>query len=253
MSGQDDQFKYVEETVNQTAHAPLFLAEGNDAKTPYLLVSGKFVNAANNADVNLVEWNGQKYTEEGYLNLVAGMANVSQYYTYVGKVTVDGQEVDKYESFSADLLKMEDNADNDWGANAVLKNETTQFYTVTFKADGKTVENATPVGVQNVKTAIAAFGEVKYWNGGNTYYFVPIRHQELTAKTETTPAVNYYGVVRNHVYKMNISKINGYGTPVANPNQYIDKPENPDEGDTYMEAEVVILDWKVVNNDVELN
>lgn len=250
LSGKDEQFKYVEETVNQTAHAPLFLAEGNDAKTPYLLVSGQFVNAANDEAVNLVEWKGQKYTAQGYLNLVAGMANVSKYYT---AETVDG--VTTYTSFSANLLELKDNTENDWGAHAVLKNESTEFYTVEFLADGVTVnkEKVTKVETDEVVEAIAAFGEVKYWNGGNAYYFVPIRHQELTAATETAPAVNYYGVVRNHVYKMNISKINGYGTPVANPEQYIDKPENPDEGDTYMQAEVVILDWKVVNNEVELN
>ena len=51
---------------------------------------------------------------------------------------------------------------------------------------------------------------------------------------------------------MTISKISGYGTPVANPNQAIDEPEKPTEGDTYMEADVVILDWRVVENNVEL-
>ena len=52
---------------------------------------------------------------------------------------------------------------------------------------------------------------------------------------------------------MNITKINGYGTPVSDPNQAIDEPENPEEGNTYMQAEVVILDWWVVENNVELN
>jgi len=245
LSGQDDQFKYVEETVNQTAHAPLFLAEGNDAKTPYLLVSGKFVNAADGkTPVNLVEWNGQKYTAEGYLNLIAGMDKVSKYYT---AVTENG--VTTYTSFTADLLKLKDNTANDWGATAVLKDENTQFYTVEFLADGVTVnkEKVQKASIDEVKKAIAEFKEIKYWNGGNTYYFVPIKHQANDAET------NFYGVVRNHVYKMNITKINGYGTPVSDPNQAIDKPENPEEGDTYMEAEVVILDWKIVNNEVELN
>lgn len=250
LSGKDDQFKYVEETVNQKAHAALDLSNDNDGTTPYLLVSGKFVKKGTNEGVNLVEWRGQKYTAEGYLKLIAGMANVSKYYT---AVTENG--VTTYTSFTADLLELKDNTANDWGATAVLKDETTQFYTVDFLADGVTVnkEKVQEASIDEVKAAIAAFEEIKYWNGGNTYYFVPIRHQEFTAKTETTPAVNYYGVVRNHVYKMNITNINGYGTPVSDPNQGIDKPENPDEGDTYMQAEVVILDWKVVNNDVELN
>lgn len=237
LTGQDNDFKYVEETVNQTATAKNAL----NSVSPYLLVSGKFVKAGTTEAVDLVEWRGQKYTLEGYLNLIAGMAKVSQYYT---AETVDG--VTTYTSFTANLLEMKDNTANDWGATAVLKDESTQFYTVTFNADGQTVATATEAAIADVKAAIAEFGEVKYWNGGNTYYFAPIKHQAKDAET------NFYGVVRNHVYKMNISSITGYGTPVADPTQGIDEPEDPTEGDTYMNAEVVILDWRIVENDVEL-
>ena len=236
LSGKDGESKYVEETVNQTPTAQSAL----NSVSPYLLVSGYFADAEGEA-VSLVEWRGQKYTAEGYLNLIAGMEKVSQYY-YI-KETVNG--VNKYESFKADFLEMKDNTANDWGATAELTSDAPTFYTVTFKADGKTVDTATEVSVETVKEAIAEFGQVQYWNGGNTYYFVPIKHQAAEDG-------NFYGVVRNHVYKMTISKISGYGTPVANPNQAIDEPEKPTEGDTYMEADVVILDWRVVENNVEL-
>lgn len=241
LKGKDGEFKYVEETVNQTATAKNAL----NSVSPYLLVSGKFVDASTKQAVDLVEWRGQKYTKEGYLNLIAGMEKVSQYYTATTVVTSEGA-VTKYTSFTADLLELVDNADNDWGATAVLKDENTEFFTVTFKADGKTVEKATLADIDDVTAAIAEFGEVKYWNGGNTYYFAPIKHQTATDDT------NFYGVVRNHVYKMNISSITGYGTPVANPAQAIDEPEDPTEGDTYMNAEVVILDWRIVENNVDL-
>ena len=234
-------YKYVEETVNQTA----VKKDAMNKQNPYLLVAGYFQDKATNQPVDLVEWRGQKYTKDGYLNLVAGMANVSKYYT---AVTENG--VTTYTSFTADLLKLKDNKENDWGATAVLKDENTQFYTVKFLADGVTVdkENVQTASIGDVKAAIADFGEVQYWNGGNTYYWVPIMHQASTNDT------NYYGVVRNHVYKMNISKISGYGTPVSEPTQGIDEPEKPTDSETYLAAEVVILDWKVVeNNDVELN
>ena len=233
--------KYVEETVNQVATA----ADALDNDSPYLLVSGKFVDAKTNAAVDLVEWRGQKYTEKGYLNLIAGMESVSQYYYIDGK-DADGNNV--YKSFKADFLEMVDNNSNDWGATAMLKSDAPQFYTVTFEDDGKTIVNeATTAAIADVKAAIAEFGEVQYWNGGNTYYFVPIKHQANDAET------NFYGVVRNHCYQMNISKINGYGTPVANPGQAIDQPEKPTEDDSYMNAEVVILNWNVIANDnVEL-
>lgn len=253
LTGKDDTFKYVEETVNQTATTQSAL----NSVSPYLLVTGKFVKKGtagteNEEAVDLVEWRGNKYTAEGYLNFIAGNPEISQYYT---ATTTGGGDaaVTKYTSFSADLLKLQDNEENDWGATAVLKNKNTEFYTVTFKADGKTIDKATKVTVAEGQTnpvvaAIAKFGEVQYWNGGNTYYFVPIQHQVFNATDKT----NHYGVVRNHIYKMNITKMSGYGTPVADPNDAIDQPEKPTIGDTYLAAEIVVLDWRVISNDVTL-
>ena len=245
------EFKYVEETVNQTATSAADL----NSVSPYLLVTGKFVKKGTTEAVNLVEWRGNKYTAEGYLNFIAGMPEISQYYTYKGKTTNEkGEEVDEYQSFTADLLELKDNEANDWGATAELKNASTEFYTVTFKADGKTIDKATKVTVAEGETnpvanAIASFGEVLYWNGGNAYYYTPILHQ--TDETENG-INNYYGVVRNHAYKINITKIQGYGTPVAKPNQLIDQPEKPNEGSTFLAADIVVLDWRVISNDVTL-
>lgn len=233
-------YKYVEETVNQT---PLAASDINNAN-PYLLVAGKFVDAVTEEAVNLVEWRGHKYTAEGYLNFMAGSADLSQYWVKSG---------DTYTSFSSDLLELVDaNAEGatDWRAIAQLKNAETEFYTVTYKADGVTLDldkKPTKVETKEVTDVIAKFGAVQYWNGGNTYYFVPIKHQTAD---ETT---NYYGVVRNHWYKVNISKIQGYGTPVSNPEELVDVPEIPVDEDTWMQVDIVILDWKVVeNNDVVL-
>lgn len=245
----NDTPKYVEETVNQT---PLAASDINDAN-PYLLVAGKFVDAKNQP-VNLVEWRGQKYTAEGYLNFIAGYAELSQYYT-AKVIEKDGEKVTEYTSFSAELLTLADDQTTDWKAQAVLKDPNTKFYTVTFKADGKTIEEGEEVvgGSAIVAGIIADFGYVQYWNGGNTYYFVPIKHQTATAATETDEATNFYGVVRNHYYKVNISKIIGYGTAVSKPEQLIDSPEVPEDEESWMAATIEILDWKVVeNNDVVL-
>lgn len=224
-------FRYVEETVSQTANT----VETDDVN-PYLLVAGKFVDANGDA-VELVEWRGRKYTLGGYLNFIAGNSKIAQYWTKSGNT---------YTSFAAELLEMVDDEDTDWKAEAKLKDADTQFYTCTFNADG-TVNEATEVATSVVEAAIAEFGEVQYWNGGRTYYYTPIKH-------ETVGTNNFYGVVRNHVYNVAISAITGYGTPVANPEQAIEIPEKPVDDKSYLAADVVILDWKVVlNEDVELN
>lgn len=89
----------------------------------------------------------------------------------------------------------------------------------------------------------------KVWKSGNTYYYFDIRH--LSASTNPTTTPGYYGVVRNHVYKTNVNGIFGLGTPVYDPDEII-IPEKPKEEDVYMAAEINILSWRIVNQDVEL-
>lgn len=237
-------FRYVEETVCQTPQTEEAIKKAmlGDNQKPYLVVAGEFVDAKTGEKVELVEWRGRKYTMDGYLNFIAGNSKVSQYWTK----NADGT----YTSFSVELLELVADEDVDWLASAQLKDENTQFYTCTFKPDG-TVDAATPVVVAEGETnpvaaAIAEFGKVQYWNGGNTYYYTPIKH-------ETVGTDNFYGVVRNHVYNVTIKSISGYGTPVSHPDNAIEIPEKPVDDHSYLAAEVVILDWKVVNNEVELN
>jgi hypothetical protein len=81
------------------------------------------------------------------------------------------------------------------------------------------------------------------YNDGMTYYYADIR--QLGRKDSAAE----YGVVRNHVYKVNIATITGLGTPVYDPNVDVDIPERPKDMHSYVAAEVRILSWKVVKNE----
>ncbi|MDE6159709.1 MAG: Mfa1 family fimbria major subunit [Bacteroidaceae bacterium] len=78
------------------------------------------------------------------------------------------------------------------------------------------------------------------WNSGMTYYYSEIKH--LNSLT---------GVVRNHIYGINVTKIAGLGTPVYDPTKVI-YPEQPKENDHFIAAQIDILSWRVVNEDYEL-
>lgn len=80
------------------------------------------------------------------------------------------------------------------------------------------------------------------WNSGMTYYYDEIKH--ITDSKMT-------GVVRNHIYKVNITKIAGLGTPVYDPEEVI-YPEKPEKNDHYIAAEIKILSWRVVTDNYEL-
>lgn len=81
------------------------------------------------------------------------------------------------------------------------------------------------------------------YNDGMTYYYADIRH--LGRKDSAAE----YGVVRNHVYKVNIATITGLGTPVYDPDINFITPERPSDVNSYVAAEVRILSWKVVKNE----
>ena len=87
---------------------------------------------------------------------------------------------------------------------------------------------------------------LKYENG-QTYYYTDIKH----LGAEGTKGE--YGVVRNHVYQFNIADINGYGTPVFNPETDFVTPERPKDVETFVAAEINILTWRVVEQNNTLN
>lgn len=82
---------------------------------------------------------------------------------------------------------------------------------------------------------------------GRVYYYTPIRH---LATTEGK--LGYYGVVRNHSYKINLQAVSGFGTPVYDPEKVID-PTLPEEENIWLAARINVLSWRVVKSDVNLD
>lgn len=116
----------------------------------------------------------------------------------------------------------------------------------------KTIElfdnNHNPVTIDVVNKALAAeTNKAQVRTEGCVYYYTPIRH---LASEETK--LGYYGVVRNHSYKVNIQEINGFGTPVFDPKKEID-PTLPEEKDIFLAARINVLSWRVVNSNVNLD
>ena len=81
---------------------------------------------------------------------------------------------------------------------------------------------------------------------GKAYYFIPISHLATNAAK-----VGYYGVVRNHWYKIALNSLTGYGTPVYDEDKIID-PTMPEDQATYLAAKINVLQWRVVSQSVDL-
>ena len=81
---------------------------------------------------------------------------------------------------------------------------------------------------------------------GQTYYFVDIEHLGTAGAK--------YGVVRNHVYQIDINSVKGFGSPVYSGIDFIiPSPEYPEDyEDSYVAAKINILSWKVVKQGVDI-
>lgn len=103
----------------------------------------------------------------------------------------------------------------------------------------------TEVSKDDVNAAIGA-DKAEIRTDGKAYYYIPIRHLGTDEAK-----VGYYGIVRNHFYKITLDGIKGFGTPVYNSAKEID-PTKPSYDNTYLAARVQVLQWRVVNQNVSL-
>ena len=74
------------------------------------------------------------------------------------------------------------------------------------------------------------------------YYQVPIKHNQTTGDVS-------YGTVRNHIYELTLSKIAKIGNPVFDENEKLVLIPG-EEKNYYVSAELKILRWRVVTQDV---
>ena len=80
------------------------------------------------------------------------------------------------------------------------------------------------------------------WKTGLTYYYTMINHFG-----------DADGVVRNHSYDVNITAFHGLGTPIFEKDDFYIIPEIPVEQKAYnLTAQINVLSWALVSNDVEL-
>ena len=195
----------------------------------------------NGASVEVASWYGHDYVGEEALRTVVANTLASQLYYMDG---TGYKSIDPSHLMVKEADEPNPNPDADMKAYHVFfqlstAGEAKEWYTYSttegFKVATKDAVNVILGGVE----------PALLYKGGQTYYFTDIKHLPSTvADTE-------YGVVRNHVYKVNINKISGLGTPVFDGNtQFV--PVKPADITTYVSAEVRVLSWRVVEHDYDI-
>lgn len=210
-----------------------------------LILKGKLVDA-NDKAFELVKWNGQEMVD--VQNLKKAVAAQLQYLVYSYTENADKKT---YTSISdTDLECIPGPAAN---SEYDVENYEVYFQLTTDAAkkswalkSGEDLDDqdASQINYYLGKNIPAA----TVYAGGQTYYYVDIKHLGVD---ESKPA--RYGIVRNHIYDIEIQSIKGYGTPVFNPGGNIIVPETPtDEQGVYVAAKINVLSWRVVKQGVNI-
>lgn len=191
--------------------------------------------------IEIATWYGNDYIGEMALRTVVANTLAAQLYSLNGA---------EYKSIEANDLKVVEADETNPNPDATLK-----AYHVFFQLSdaGVAKEWYTYSSTEGFKAATddsvnVILGGVEpalLYNDGQTYYYTDIKH--LPSTVDATQ----YGVVRNHVYKVNISSIAGFGTPVYDGDTKFN-PETPEDIKTYVSAEVRILSWRVVEHGYDL-
>lgn len=224
-------------TLPNTPESKVTDLKNNDLTKLAVAATLKYKDASNNWHyAEICRYNGVSIL--GIDNLKRQVAlTFSQYYT-----STDGAT---YTQLSKDDINFKD------------PDATTQQYLVTptladapagTKYYTKTTTGTTPAFTEVDKATVLAAIEAdkaEVRKDGRAYYYVPIKHLGSKGKLAE------YGIVRNHFYKITLSGIKGFGTPVYDPSKVV-VPAVPTYQDTYLAARVQVLQWRVVNQNASL-
>ena len=116
-----------------------------------------------------------------------------------------------------------------------------------MNADNTVIESANwAKSVEDILNGETGFNVVKNelvcYKNGMCYYQVPIKHNQTADDIA-------YGTVRNHIYELTLSKIAKLGQPVFNEDEKLVLIPG-EEKNYYVSAELKILSWRVVSQDV---
>lgn len=197
-----------------------------------------YKDGADYKPVEICQYRGQAYLHvEDVKKEVAN--NFADYYIKKGDTRTKLQSSDIEFTTQADGIK-------DYQVVATLRSlaagETLQKKTGTTE-EASSYQDVTRETLQNLMNGEPA----QIRKDGKAYYFIPIRHLGTDPKK-----LGYYGIVRNHVYSINIQNMYGFGTPVFDPSKVI-VPTIPSNDATYLAARINVLSWRVVKYDADLD
>lgn len=242
-----DSYSYMYENTADKASAKV--NGGELANVPTILIAAHVEMAQAGAawkNPDLYKFGGLFYTNTSLKNYAAEQILKNKlHWKYT---TTEGT---KTASISPDQINIDfvaNNVDNSGSVKVKVASVTAPAADAQLKkADDTVIETANwATAVEEILNGDTGFNvaknELVCYKEGKCYYQVPIKHNQAVDDVA-------YGTVRNHIYELTLSKIAKLGNPVFNADEKLVLIPG-EEKNYYVSAELKILKWRVVTQDV---
>lgn len=177
-----------------------------------------------------------------------------------------GNKIAVYSAYTAETLPSNTVTTETWdgtSADALVKTETTEESDAYYTKSGETYtayadKQAVVTYITSALSTKQATMTAEAFTGGAMYYTIPIEHLAASLADAEVTDEGYYGVVRNHWYRLTINTLVNIGHGVFNPGDGSDEdPGDPiipvvEPDRYYLAAKINILSWKIVSQNVPL-
>lgn len=266
---------YCNETTNTRYNIVKTLADGTTQEvfaqyTPSVVLSAVVCNEKGEA-LELVRYQGVEYLKDAFIKMILSRVNKTNtnqnYYIRTQREDAPAGVYD-YRQVDVDDVKLVSAGAGLGTVNVAVVDEDIKYYTNLKATTVEDTEN-------NIKYSTHEADEVDFTvvnellatptsgaskavakTNGAMFYTIPLTHLNKPADNSAI-VEGQYGLVRNHVYDLSITKIKSLGDGVFKPHKEGDdyEPINPDEPKNptyYVESSINILSWKIVSQEVEI-
>ena len=244
-----DSYNYMYE--NTTDKASARVNGGELANVPTILIAAHVETAKTGAAwerQDIYKFGGLFYTDESLRNYAAEQILKGKlHWEYT---TAEGSKTASVEPKQIDATFVANVADNSGSVKVKVAKITAPAEGAKLMKEGEPASEIESANwaktVEDILNGENGFNiakkELVCFKNGMCYYQVPIKHNQAAEDVA-------YGTVRNHIYELTLSKIAKIGNPVLNPEEKLVLIPG-EEKNYYVSAELKVLKWRVVTQDV---
>lgn len=265
---------------NEYTNTPTFIISEGSVDKRYVTqaVIRGVVCKADGTPLDMILSNGVLYVKAEYVQYILNRINNAQSKLNIWVKTGTSDTNEDYTQIGSEYFEVKPNSGSTKvGASKVYAKESAiKSLSNLYKyVEGKPAEGDTPEvpaswePLDNDEKKVAAISELNnqleeaqpsdassaiIYDGGLCVYYIPIEHLGAIGPNAKESDLGYYGVVRNHWYKLTIDELASVGHGIWKPEHKTEplKPEGPESKLYYLGAKINILSWKIVNQSVKL-